>query len=204
MAKKDPEQARDTLIRLARRALRNGRPVHLSTDADGAMRLSIDKDNLNWPMTVVYSQGGLAARLGHEEKSLAWIEEMIGIPSPAMRTIGLGAQKEARRLFQRALRNGWPTASVQLGEAQDELVLTAAPAPGSTELLTVTWETAGVPRARVHATDRLADTMSSLTMSEVNRVLGTAPHPSLRGTNDWEDPTATKNPVPTPSRPSEL
>jgi len=88
--------------------------------------------------------------------------------------------ERATNLLHRAIGNGWGAVSIARSARRPGLIFTASPFPGSGEEIEVVWDELGVLRARVSATGGVADTMAGMSLTEVRRVLGAAPHPRLR------------------------
>lgn len=183
MATKNHHRVREQMRRLARRALRNDHEVHVFFDessillfADGGVpERQVRLRYVGEPEAMTPS-----ATLGDRPTTLAVVEKMTGTPAPPLAHVDRTVMERATNLLHRAIGNGWGAVSIARSARRPGLIFTASPFPGSGETIEVVWDESGALRARVSATDGIADTMAGMSLTEVRRVLGAAPHPSLR------------------------
>lgn len=181
MATKNHHRVREQMHRLARRALRNDHEVYVFF-GEGSMLLFADGGSPERRVRLRYLGEPMAptATLGDQPTTLAVVEKLTGTPAPALARIDRAVMERAASLLHRAIKNGWGAVTIGRSARRPGLIFTAFPFPGSQEQIEVVWDERGAFRARVSATDGVADTMAGMSLTEVRRVLGAAPHPSLR------------------------
>lgn len=184
MTEKNLAYVRAELIRLTRRAVRNGHTVNLRIGTHAAVLEVENPDDPTAGKTCVdYTKNASgqfsgAAVADTEKLSLGKVNTALGQahPAPISRREAKNLQ-EANRLLQRAVLAGWYGAQVRRGDFETLLVLMPVP-DGRLELH---WENdqAGSRNVYVQGSDWIADRMKSMTKTEVERVTAILPR-SLR------------------------
>lgn len=180
MTEKNLAYVRAELIRLTRRAVRNGHNVNLKIGPDAAVLEVENPDEPTAAKTCVdYTKDASGEFSGSavadtEKLSLGKVNTALGQTHP--KPIGHREARnlqEANRLIQRAMLAGWYGAQVRRDDFETLLVLTPVP----TAYLELHWENdpAGTRKVYVQGGDWIADRMKSMAKSEVDRV--TATHP---------------------------